>query len=71
MSFHHVFNVHGAAANRTTQPRMAITNIYFENGARVSNSSKITSGSWKKFIPDTKPSEVISTPYNPVLYAVS
>ncbi|NER34907.1 MAG: phytanoyl-CoA dioxygenase family protein [Oscillatoria sp. SIO1A7] len=70
ISFHHGFNVHGAAANRTTQPRMAITKIYFENGDRLINSSKITSGSWRKFIPNTKPSEMISNPYNFILYSV-
>lgn len=70
MSFHHGFNVHGAAANRTNQRRIALSNIYFENGSRVINSPKITSGNWQKFIPNTKPSETISTIYNPILYAV-
>ncbi|MGK7919519.1 MAG: hypothetical protein AB4080_05875 [Trichodesmium sp.] len=70
MSFHHGFNVHGAAANRTNQRRIALSNIYFENGSRVINFPKITSGDWQKFMPNTKPSEAISTPYNPVLYSV-
>lgn len=35
MSFHHGFNVHSAAANRTNQRRLAISNIYFEGKAYV------------------------------------
>ncbi|MGB3756407.1 MAG: phytanoyl-CoA dioxygenase family protein [Rivularia sp. (in: cyanobacteria)] len=70
MSFHHGFNVHGAAANRTNQRRIALVNTYFENGSRVIDFPKITSGDWQKFIPNTKPDETISTPYNPILYTV-
>ncbi|MGB3640852.1 MAG: phytanoyl-CoA dioxygenase family protein [Rivularia sp. (in: cyanobacteria)] len=70
MSFHNGFNVHGAAANRTNQRRIALANIYFENGSRVIDFPKITSGDWQKFIPNTKPDETISTPYNPILYTV-
>lgn len=70
MSFHHGFNVHCAAANRTNQRRIAISNIYFETGSRVIDFPKITSGDWQKFMPNTKPSETIATPYNPILYSV-
>ncbi|MCL2938280.1 MAG: hypothetical protein MGU50_17845 [Trichodesmium sp. MAG_R02] len=70
MSFHHRFNVHGAAAKHTNQRIIALSNIYVENGFPVINFPKITSGDWWKFMLNTKPSEVISTLYNPVLYGV-
>ncbi|MBR8838153.1 MAG: phytanoyl-CoA dioxygenase family protein [Stigonema ocellatum SAG 48.90 = DSM 106950] len=68
ISFQHCLNVHAAAANRTTEQRIAFGISYFENGARVISSPTLMSGDWQKFMPGIQPSELISSPYNPIVY---
>ncbi|MFM6026442.1 MAG: phytanoyl-CoA dioxygenase family protein [Dolichospermum sp.] len=68
VSFQHCLNVHGAGANHTKEQRIAFGISYFENGSRVISSPMLISGDWQKFMPGIQPLEVISSPYNPIVY---
>lgn len=68
ISFQHCLNVHGSGANHTTQQRIAFGISYFENGACVVEAPKLISGDWQKFMPGVRPSEPISSFYNPIVY---
>ncbi|GAX37346.1 phytanoyl-CoA dioxygenase family protein [Nodularia sp. NIES-3585] len=68
VSFQHCLNVHGAGANHTNEQRIAFGISYFENGSRVISSPTLISGDWQKFMPGIQPSEIISSPYNPIVY---
>lgn len=68
ISFQHCLNVHGAATNRTSQPRLAYGASYFEDGARVVDSPTIISGDWQKFMPGVRAGEPLCSPYNPLVF---
>lgn len=68
ISFQHCLNVHAAGANHTTGQGIAFGISYFENGASVISSPTLISGDWQKFMPGIEPSEIISSPYNPIVY---
>ena len=71
VSFHHNLSFHTASENKTTQSRVVLANTYFADGARVVNNPTMISGDWKKFIPATKPGEVISSNLNPICWPVN
>lgn len=68
VSFQHCLKVHAAGANHTTQQRIAFGISYFENGDSVISSPTLISGDWQKFMPGIEASEIISSPYNPIVY---
>ena len=68
VSFHHNLSFHTASQNRTTQSRVVLANTYFADGARVVNNPTMISGDWKKFIPETKPGEIVSSNLNPICW---
>ena len=69
VSFHHNFSFHTASENKTTQSRIVLANTYFADGARVVNNPTMISGDWKKFIPETKPGEIVSSNLNPICWS--
>ncbi len=69
VSFHHNLSFHTASENKTTQSRIVLANTYFADGARVVNNPTMISGDWKKFIPDTKPGEIVSSNLNPICWS--
>lgn len=71
VSFHHNLSFHTASENKTTQSRIVLANTYFVDGARVVNNPNMISGDWKKFIPATKPGEVISSNLNPICWPIN
>jgi len=68
VSFHHNLSFHTASDNRTTQSRVVLANTYFADGARVVKNPTMISGDWKKFIPETKPGEIVSSNLNPICW---
>ena len=68
VSFHHNLSFHTASENKTTQSRIVLANTYFADGARVVNNPTMISGDWKKFIPETKPGEIVSSNLNPICW---
>ena len=68
VSFHHNLSFHTASENKTTQSRIVLANTYFADGARVVNNPTMISGDWKKFIPGTKPGQIVSSKFNPVCW---
>ena len=70
VSFHHNLCFHTASENKTTQSRVVLANTYFADGARVVNNPTMISGDWKKFIPETKPGEIVSSNLNPICWPV-
>ena len=68
VSFHHNLSFHTASENKTTQSRIVLANTYFADGARVVNNPTMISGDWKKFIPETKPGQIVSSKFNPVCW---
>ena len=68
VSFHHNLSFHTASENKTTQSRIVLANTYFADGARVVNNPTMISGDWKKFIPATKPGEIVSSDLNPICW---
>ena len=68
VSFHHNLSFHTASENKTTQSRIVLANTYFADGARVVNNPTMISGDWKKFIPATKPGEIVSSNLNPICW---
>ena len=68
VSFHHNLSFHTASENKTTQSRVVLANTYFADGARVVKNPTMISGDWKKFIPDTKPGEIVSSNLNPICW---
>ena len=68
VSFHHNLIFHTASENKTTQSRIVLANTYFADGARVVNDPTMVSGDWKKFIPATKPGEIVSSNLNPICW---
>ena len=68
VSFHHNLSFHTASENKTTQSRVVLANTYFGDGARVVNNPTMISGDWKKFIPETKPGQIVSSKFNPVCW---
>ena len=68
VSFHHNLSFHTASENKTTQSRIVLANTYFADGARVVNNPTMISGDWKKFIPETRPGEVVSSNLNPICW---
>ena len=68
VSFHHNLSFHTASENKTTQSRIVLANTYFADGARVVNDPTMVSGDWKKFIPATKPGEIVSSNLNPICW---
>jgi ectoine hydroxylase-related dioxygenase (phytanoyl-CoA dioxygenase family) len=70
VSFHHNLSFHTASENKTTQSRIVLANTYFADGARVVNNPTMISGDWKKFIPETKPGQIVSSKLNPVCWPV-
>ena len=68
VSFHHNLSFHTASENRTTQSRVVLANTYFADGARVVKNPTMISGDWKKFIPETKPGEIVSSNLNPICW---
>lgn len=71
VSFHHNLSFHTASENKTTQSRIVLANTYFADGARVVNNPTMISGDWTKFIPATKPGEIISSNLNPICWPVN
>ena len=71
VSFHHNLSFHTASENKTNQSRIVLANTYFADGARVVNNPTMISGDWKKFIPATKPGEIISSNLNPICWPVN
>ena len=71
VSFHHNLSFHTASENKTTQSRVVLANTYFADGTRVVNNPTMISGDWKKFIPATKPGEIISSNLNPICWPVN
>ena len=71
VSFHHNLNFHTAPENNTTQSRIVLANTYFADGARVVDNPGMISGDWKKFIPETKPNEIVSSNLNPICWPVN
>ena len=70
VSFHHNLSFHTAPENKTTQSRIVLANTYFADGARVIKNPTMISGDWKKFIPETKPGEIVSSDLNPICWPV-
>ena len=68
VSFHHNLSFHTASENKTTQSRVVLANTYFADGARVVKNPTMISGDWKKFIPETKPGEIVSSNLNPICW---
>ena len=68
VSFHHNLSFHTAPENKTTQSRIVLANTYFADGARVVSNPTMISGDWKKFIPATKPGEIVSSNLNPICW---
>ena len=68
VSFHHNLSFHTASENKTTQSRVVLANTYFADGARVVNNPTMISGDWKKFVPETKPGEIVSSNLNPICW---
>ena len=68
VSFHHNLSFHTASENKTTQSRVVLANTYFADGARVVKNPTMISGDWKKFIPETKPGQIVSSKFNPVCW---
>ena len=68
VSFHHNLSFHAASDNKTTQSRVVLANTYFADGARVVKNPTMISGDWKKFIPETKPGEIVSSNLNPICW---
>ncbi len=68
VSFHHNLSFHTASENKTTQSRIVLANTYFADGARVINDPTMISGDWEKFIPNTKPGEIVSSYLNPICW---
>ena len=68
VSFHHNLSFHAASENKTTQSRVVLANTYFADGARVVKNPTMISGDWKKFIPETKPGEIVSSNLNPICW---
>ncbi len=68
VSFHHNLSFHTAPENKTNQSRIVLANTYFADGARVVNNPTMISGDWKKFIPETKPGEIVSSHLNPICW---
>ena len=68
VSFHHNLSFHTAPENKTNQSRIVLANTYFADGARVVNNPTMISGDWKKFIPETKPGEIVSSNLNPICW---
>ena len=68
VSFHHNLSFHTASENKTTQSRIVLANTYFADGARGVNNTTMISGDWKKFIPETKPGQIVSSKFNPVCW---
>ena len=71
VSFHHNLSFHTASENKTTQSRIVLANTYFADGARVVNNPTMISGDWKKFIPETKPGQIVSSKLNPICWPVN
>ncbi len=69
ISFHHNFNFHTAASNRTSVSRMVLATTYFEDGAHVIDTPHLVNGDWRKFMPGVEPGELIDTLLNPILYS--
>ena len=68
VSFHHNLSFHTASENKTNQSRIVLANTYFADGARVVSNPTMISGDWKKFIPATKPGEIVSSDLNPICW---
>ncbi len=68
VSFHHNLSFHTASENKTNQSRIVLANTYFADGARVVNNPTMISGDWKKFIPEAKPGEIVSSDLNPICW---
>ena len=71
VSFHHNLSFHTASENKTTQSRVVLANTYFADGARVVKNPTMISGDWKKFIPETKPGEIVSSNLNPICWPIN
>ena len=70
MLFRSNLSFHTAPENKTTQSRIVLANTYFADGARVIKNPTMISGDWKKFIPETKPGEIVSSDLNPICWPV-
>ncbi len=68
ISFHHNLCFHTAGPNNTTKSRVVLANTYFADGTKVVENPTMVSGDWKKFIPETKPGEIIASPLNPICW---
>lgn len=67
VSFHSALCFHTAGPNRTTQPRRALANTYFADGARVVDSPTLISGTWREFLPGVEPGGLAASELNPVV----
>ena len=69
VSFHHNLCFHTASSNETSKNRVVLANTYFKDGSKLVKNPTMVSGDWQKFIPNTKPGELIKTPLNPICWS--
>lgn len=67
VSFHSALCFHTAGPNLTTQPRRALATTYFADGARVTSSPTLISGTWREFLPGVEPGGLAASELNPVV----
>lgn len=67
VSFHSALCFHTAGPNLTRQPRRALATTYFADGARVTSSPTLISGTWREFLPGVEPGGLAASELNPVV----
>ncbi len=68
VSFHSGWTFHHTGANRSAQPRAAMTVIYMADGIRLTQPARRQHVlDWEAFMPGVQPGEVVDSPLNPVL----
>jgi ectoine hydroxylase-related dioxygenase (phytanoyl-CoA dioxygenase family) len=67
-SFHSGWVIHGAGRNTSTRPRMAMTVIYVEDGAVISEpDSPERQHDLATWLPGQRPGDAVGSPINPRL----